>query len=238
MRAVVNVTYGDVTHSGASVEIAYGAMADRLTAAVIAQGENIIAWRNSFPPGSPSQDETPFGFKAFALAATAQTCETLLWCDASIVPLRPLAPLWDLIETQGYWLSANLPHGETARAWTCGEWTADSALEPLGITREEAFQIPHIIGTAFGLDLRHEIARAFLAEYLRLAQDGTAFRGPWNNVGLRASQDPRVLGHRHDQTAASVIAWRLGMRLTTPPAWIVDGIPPTEETVLEIRRRP
>jgi len=26
-----------------------------------------------------------------------------------------------------------------------------------------------------------------------------------------------VRGHRHDQTAASVIAWRLGFELTNPP---------------------
>ena len=26
-----------------------------------------------------------------------------------------------------------------------------------------------------------------------------------------------MLGHRHDQTAASVIAWRLRMKLTDPP---------------------
>ena len=238
MRAVVNVTYGDVTHSGASVEIAYGEMADRLKSAMEAQGEKVLMWRDQFPEGSPPQDETPYAFKPFALAEASIGFSALLWCDASVVPLRSLVPLWELIETQGYWFSANIPYGETGRAWTCGEWTCDSALEPLSITREQAFQIPHIIGTAFGLDLRHAIAREFLAEYLRLARDGTAFRGPWNNAGFRASQDPRVLGHRHDQTAASVIAWRLGMKLTTPPVWIVDGIPPTDETVLEIRRRP
>lgn len=238
MRAVVNVTYGDVTHSGASVEVAYGAMADRLKSAMEAQGEKVLMTRDKLPRFSPPQDDTPYAFKAFAMACAEDHHDVLLWCDASVVPIRPLAPLWKLIETQGYWFSENLPHGTTDRAWTCGEWTADSALEPLGITREEAFEIPHVIGTAFGLDMRHRIAQDFLAEYLRLAREGTAFRGPWTNAGFRASQDPRVLGHRHDQTAASVIAWRLGMRLTTPPAWIVDGIPPTDETVLEIRRRP
>lgn len=232
MRAVVTVTAG-----GPDSEIAYGPLADRLNAAMGMQGETVLAWRDCWPEGCPSHDDTPFAFKPFALSEVAKDHPMLMWCDASVIPIRPLAPLWDLIETQGYWFSANLPHGETGRVWTCGEWTADSALGPLGITREQAFQIPHVIGTAFGLDLRHAIAREFLGEYLRLAQEGTAFRGPWNNVGLRASQDPRVLGHRHDQTAASVIAWRLGMKLTTPPEWIVDGIPPTDETVLEIRRR-
>ena len=233
MRAVVTVTAG-----GPGVEIAYGPLADRLKAAMEAQGENIIAWRNELPAGCPPHDATPYAFKPWSLAEAAESCLTLLWADASIVPIRPLDNLWNLIETQVYWFSANLPQGSTGRAWTCGEWTSDAALEPLGITREQAFQIPHIIGTAFGLDLRHEIARAFLAEYLRMAQEGTAFRGDWSNEKWgNVSKDRRVLGHRHDQTAASVIAWRLGMKLTRPPAWIVDGIPPTDETALEIRRR-
>ncbi len=231
MRAIVNVTIG-----GRTVE-PYGPLADRLKEKMEALGETVISWRDQWPSGCPTHDETPYAFKAFALKQASKTHRSLLWADASIIPLGPLDRLWDLIESQGYWFSENLPHGEYGRPWTCGQWTADSALEPLGITREQSFTFPHIIGTAFGLDLRYGIARDFLSEYYRLAREGTAFRGVWSNHDRGLSRDRRVLGHRHDQTAASVLAWRLGMKLTTPPTWIVDGIPPTEETVLEIKRR-
>jgi hypothetical protein len=227
MRAVVNVSFGDDR---------FLSNHNRLEQALGQRGENLLSLRE-VPPNFPSHKETPFAFKAFAIdKAVRAGAQTIIWADASIVPVRPLAPLWGLIESQGYWFSENLPHGSGGAAFTNGQWTADSALEPLGITREESFTFPHVIGTAFGLDLRHEIARRFLEEYLRLAKDGTAFRGPIWNHSRQASKDPRVLGHRHDQSAASVLAWRLGMKLTRPPAWIVDGIPATEETVLEIRR--
>ena len=53
---------------------------------------------------------------------------------------------------------------------------------------------------------------------LELAVDNITFPGPHNNDNLLASKDRRVKGHRHDQTAMSVIAIRLGM-----VNWIYGG---------------
>jgi len=229
VRAVVNVSMGG--H--------YSRLHDRMSSAFLQQGEaNIISWKDSLPSASPSHDDVPYAFKLHAMeAAVRQGYSTVLWVDSSIIPVKSLKPLWDLIESQGYWFSANLPYGSTTKPrWTCGEWTCDAALAPLGITREEAFQIPLVIATSFGLDIRHQIAQTFLAEWGKLVRGRTAMLGPWTNQGFRASQDERVLGHRHDQTVASVVAHRLGMKLTVPPKWIVDGLPVVESTVLEIKR--
>ena len=73
--------------------------------------------------------------------------------------------------------------------------------------------------------MRHRSGQDFLAEYFRLAKETKAFCGPGINGKLWKEANPRcypcgpadVRGHRHDQTAASVIAWRLGMKLTNPP---------------------
>jgi hypothetical protein len=195
-------------------------------------------YRGCLPPSSPTHEQCPWGFKVYALLETHG--DAMLWCDSSIVPLRPLTRLWNLIETQGYWFSENLPPGEYGAPYNCGQFTCDSALPLLGITREEAFGIPQVIATAFGLDMRHQIARDFLAEWKRLAENGS-FRGPRNNFqgesGMLAGvPDRRVEGHRHDQTAASVIAHRLGMKLTRPPDWIVDRHEPTPNSILAIHR--
>jgi hypothetical protein len=200
---------------------------------------SLVFWTNKLPRLSPSHQEANYVFKAFALEEASRAFSTLLWFDASIWPTRPLAPLWDLIESQGYWFSlTNIPsHHPPREVWNCGEWTCDSALKPLGITREQAFRIPQVYGGAFGLNLHCLEARMFLAEYVRLARERDAFHGPWINDNREASADPRVKGHRHDQTVASVLAWRLGLKLTLPPKWMVDQMPPTEETVLEVRRR-
>ena len=164
------------------------------------------------PRGCPPHLEKHYAFKAYALEEVSRNgYDELLWADSSVYPLRSIEPLWELIKQQGYWFQQN---GQ----YTCGEWTADSALEPLGITRAEAFTIPQIAATCFGLDLMNSKAREFLREYYRLAQ-GTAFCGPWINDRQQASTNMRVRGHRHDQTAASVIVHRLGLNITQELFW-------------------
>jgi hypothetical protein len=40
------------------------------------------------------------------------------------------------------------------------------------------------------------------------------------NLGARVSPDPRVRGHRHDQTVDGVLAAQLGMRLSSEGLWV------------------
>lgn len=174
------------------------------------------AWADKVPEGCPPHEEVPYAFKAFALEQVSHNYDVLLWADASIVPgPAPLELLWDRIEEKGYWFSKN--------GYKNSEWTAHSALQYLDVTEEENDHIEHVVATAFGLDLRQPIGRKFLDEYLRLAKT-QAFCGPWRGgIGVQ---------HRHDQTAASVIAWKLGMELTNPPEWFAYDGHQVESTVL------
>ena len=126
------------------------------------------------------------------------------------------------------------------------EWAADSAYEDLypGIPIEKAREmnkIPHAVATAFGLDLRHPKGKALFDEYFRLANT-KAFCGPWSNLNNpnHWEQHPDrmghcgpefVLGHRHDQTALSVIVHRLGIQMTQCPEFFAFA-PPAENTIL------
>lgn len=197
----------------------------RLTERMAGFGESVRSWTNILPLGSPTHAARPYAFKAYALKIAAEEgAEMLLWCDASVVPIRPLARLWDQIEADGYWIARN--------GWDNSDWTADSAYPDLfpehfapGISYDEGFKraravnarIPHVVGTAFGLDIRHVDGRAFLVEYCRLAADTEAFCGPWKNTPETPCGPPTTLGHRHDQTAMSVIAAKLGCKLTDGP---------------------
>lgn len=206
--------------------------------------ERMILWTEQLPTYSPSHAENPYAFKAWALKAAQcqHGVDTVLWADACIVPgKRPLAELWEHVEKEGYWICNN--------GYSNYTWTAESAYRDLfpdeligkggEITRESINrEIPHAVGTAFGLNLQSTIGKAFLDEYLRLAQTD-AFKGPWVNANCEEGQrqleyarkrcipaqgvapcgPPDVRGHRHDQTAISVIAWRLGMKLTNAPEW-------------------
>jgi hypothetical protein len=175
-------------------------------------------WADQLPPGCPPHEQVPYAFKAFALKQVASSghYDLLLWLDASIVPgPASLDLIWERLEKKGYWISKN--------GYRNSEWTARSALQYLGVTEEENDQIEHVVATAFGLNLKMEIGRQFLEEYYRLANT-EAFCGPWRGgIGVQ---------HRHDQTAASVIAHKLGMELTNPPEWFAYKGGEMEKTVL------
>jgi len=206
----------------------------RLTDQVFALGENFFFWDGYLPMESPSHEEAPYAFKVWALRTVLTRSEglhhdVLLWLDSSIIILKPLAPIWELIEQQGYWFSRN-------HNYSTGNWASDASLPILGITREEAFGIPQIVATSFGLDLRQPVAQDFLSRWRDLALAG-AFAGPWSNEHGEASSDPRVKGHRHDQTAASVLVHRMGLNLTVPPEYFSDeGFPYDERTILTTDR--
>jgi hypothetical protein len=195
---VVNVATGDHYVKGQK----------RLTQA-LGSSATMLAWTNILPVGSPSHSEVPYAFKAFALQdAAARGNSLLLWADASILPVGPLGPLFDRIYEDGYWISRN--------GWMNSEWTADSAYADLGISRADNAKVPHVVATAFGVNALHPKGRAILAEYVRLAKT-RAFCGPWRNCPETPCGGLGVLGHRHDQSSLSVIAWKLRLKLTDPP---------------------
>lgn len=166
-------------------------------------GDAKAFWSDRLPEGCPPHEAVPYAFKAFALKEASQQFTSLLWIDAAVLPGdRPLADLWERIEREGYWFSKN--------GYRNSEWTNHAALTDLGVTAAENENIQHVVATAFGLNIAHPLGRGFIEEYYRLANT-RAFCGPWRGG--------KGLQHRHDQTAASVIAHKLGMKLTDPPEW-------------------
>jgi len=105
----------------------------------------------------------------------------------------------------------------------------DGSGASLNMARQINRTIPHVVATTFGVSLAHPTGKEILREYSRLASETKAFCGPWTNTAYAANFDtpPKayahacgpsgVRGHRHDQTALSVIAWRLGCNLTRWP---------------------
>ena len=155
--------------------------------------------------GCPPHQEMPYAFKPYMFQkAIEMGYEQIIWCDAAIFLAndKSLGRIYRQIDKDGYMLVLN--------GWNTGQWCSDAALPMLGITREESFEIPHIMANSMAFDVRNERSREFLRQYYEHAKDGS-FKGAWTNEKNQVSNDPRVMGHRHDQTAGSVIAWRLGM---------------------------
>lgn len=175
------------------------------------QGD-VMTWTEEYPPGSPPHHQEPYAFKSYAFQAAQKAgYESLLWLDCSCWAIRPLEGLFEEIEQKGYLFSYE--------GWLVGSWIKDSALETLGLTRDEAMGIELLGGMCMGISLASETSRKWLEGFCQYCQDGQTITGRHRNTGNIHSQDPRCLGHGHDQPIASILARRFGMNLTYPPLW-------------------
>jgi hypothetical protein len=154
----------------------------------------VATWEHGdLPGGCPAHDDVPFAFKPFALDEVRDRgYDVVLWLDAACVAVRSLEPFFKRIETDGHLLFRN---GNRL----VGEWSADAALDVLGLSRAEALEMPEVNAAAIGLDLGDRTAAEFQERWLDEARRGTTFRGDKSE-------------HRHDQTVAGILAARLGMK--------------------------
>ena len=180
---------------------------------------DFLVWDDVLPEGSPTQLESPMAFKTFCfLEAQKLGYNQVLWIDAQIVALRSLEPIFEMINTKNYVTFSN-NYGQSV-----GQWSSDEVLNFHRISREEAMMIPETPTSVIGLDLGSEVGKQFLMRWHAMSLDGLTFRGvsssvnsiddyyaiAWNKENC-ISNDPRVGGHRHDQTGAGIIAHQLGL---------------------------
>jgi hypothetical protein len=180
---------------------------------------DFLGWDDELPEGSPTQFQAPMAFKTFCfLEAKRRGYEEILWIDAPIVALRSLDPIFKMIGDRGYITFTN-NYGQSL-----GQWSSDEVLNLHNISRDDAMLIPETPTSAIGLSMQSELGKKFLDRWHQMTTDGLTCRGinepirslddyyaiAWNKE-CRVSKDPRVGGHRFDQTAAGIIAHQLGM---------------------------
>jgi hypothetical protein len=176
-----------------------------------------LTWTDQLPPGSPSHDAAPYGFKLYAIAeALRKGFTSLLWLDAPCFAAAPLDPVFEAIERDGHCFVSG---GERL-----GNWAGDHCLRAFGISRDQAMEMALLNGAFIGLDLEHARTREW---YRRIVQqcDAGLFWGAAltehapEDVRARnvdkdtghLSDDPRCWGHRHDEAVGSCLAHLLGM---------------------------
>lgn len=203
-----------------------------------------IAWVNSLPPGAEhcienDYDYTGYCAKPWAMLHTkTRGAEIGLLLDAAFYPIRRIHPLLEHISRTGYYFCKN--------GFKVGEWSSDRSLEQLGITREQAWEIDEISSYCVGFNWHDQKIHQLAEEWAAFANDKKSFPGPHTNTGRSnndpgyprrneglASTDPRVSGHRHDQTVLSVLAWKAGLDvLVSRPIFTTYVGMETEDTVL------
>jgi len=191
----------------------------------------LLLFKDESEIGAPRLEDIPYGFKPYAIIAAAKMgYSQILWLDCSVRVISDIQPAFDMLSQDGYLLLQNADNPDPSDK--IGPWASDEALEKFSVsrdiamglptcaagvfgvsvernpTRDQAMSMPTTCGTFFGLDLTNSIGSAILAG---LMQNLPLFRGSYSNENGQVSKDPRCLGHRHDQTILSLVAWRLGI---------------------------
>jgi len=182
-------------------------------------GYSNMIYINKYPPNCPSHKEVPYGFKIFAIEEAIKAGhKKILWLDSPCKIIKSLDPIYDLIEKDGYFF--------TLDGWNVGQWCKDTALRPLGISRDQAFRIPVIVAKHFGFDVSSKKFMNILDKMKNLLYEnnGDVYRGAWTNNNREVSYDKRVLGHRHDQTVISVLAYQENIEIKDYNDFIEWGV--------------
>jgi hypothetical protein len=204
---------------------------------------SLMAWINTLPFGAPAGvlevdndfycDYTAYCAKPFTLAAArAAGADIAILCDAAFFAIRDIQPLVDHIAQTGYYFCRN--------GMKLGEWSSDRCLERMGMTREEAWNSEEISSYCVGVNFSDGRMIRLLERWIGFAADRLTIPGPHSNehsvTGRNhgfVSFDPRVRGHRHDQTVLSILAHQMGLHeLVNRPRFTAYSGSETSETVL------
>lgn len=205
---------------------------DRLRESLIKHGYlgDIILFNEFSEVGSKLHLEVPYQFKVYAIEKARQMgYDVVLYCDASLYAIKDVMPVIFHIIEKGYLLEYC--------GFKAGQYSTDLCLNEFGLTRDDAMNIKLHSAGFTGLNFKNEKATQFFDRWLKLAKEEITFCGDWNNNSKQCSQDERCLGHRHDQTTASIIAHQLEMERINPHfmQYQYDGVETKENTIFNCR---
>jgi hypothetical protein len=189
---------------------------------------DFLSWIGEASLGAEPHLENPYNFKIHAFAKAIEAGYTqILWIDSSCFAIKDVAPIFDIIEKEGY-IMQEAGH-------MVGTWTNDNALNYFGITRDEAMLMPMYGNAGFlGLNMENQISADFFCLWSASMLAG-CFKGSWTNENHSESMDERCLGSRHDMAAGSIIANQLGMLYKSGNEWLeyaAPGTTPKNETII------
>lgn len=188
------------------------------------QGD-VITFNSFDQVGSKVHLEVPYQFKVYAIEKARQMgYDVVLYCDASLFAIKDVMPVIYHIIEKGHLMEFC--------GFSAGQWATDLCLKEFNLTRDKAMNIPLHSAGFTGLNFQNPISTEFFNRWLKSAQEEISFQGAWNNNEKQCSQDERCLGHRHDQTTASIIAYELEMERINPfyMQYKFDGVELKENT--------
>lgn len=185
-RIIVNVSFGDY----------YKPYKARLDASLdaYAPSETVHSF-GMMQPHWMKHEDAPYAFKLEAIKeARALGFQQIIWLDAGAYLVAPLDNLWRRIQEDGYYLVDSNQ--------LLGDWISDTALKHFGYTRAQIWdsQLMLLGGMPYGFDFTNKQVCAFFDEWYACAKAGL-FKEQTEKY-----KDPRVQGHRHDESIAAILA--------------------------------
>jgi hypothetical protein len=162
---------------------------NRLANSILRSHADVLLFNDYGTIGSPTHRESPYEFKIHSIEKALQYDDIVLWCDASLFLVGNLEKIEDIIYRDGYFMEEA---GHYVKDW-CNAHTR----QYFGLKPEESGMTMFSAGL-LGLDRTSPIAMEFFNQWKASALAG-CFRGSWND-------------HRHDMTAGSIIAQRMGLK--------------------------
>jgi len=146
-------------------------------------------------PNDEFDKSNPYNIKASAMfEARKKGFDVLLWLDCSVWAIKPLEPLFDYISEHGWYFHSN--------GFDLGQTMDDRALAYFEIDREEAFNMPDLSSSMFGLHLGNPKGEHTLIDWLQSAKDGLWGSSRQHNGG---SSHPRFRFDRQDQSCLTAL---------------------------------
>lgn len=189
---------------------------------------DIVKWKDSYPPESPTHQERPYAFKAFAFEWAREAGYTsCLWLDSSMIVRKPIDGMWRKIEKVGYLFVMD---GKSC-AWSI----SDRGLKGMGMTRDEIAPYPGVFGGCIGMNLKSQKANDFLKKWMSWVTDSEInhhCEDRYNKNGVH-SDDPRCEMHLGEQVSVGVIRKQMDLETTPYGKYLAfDGAMPDPAIVI------
>lgn len=184
----------------------YAAGIDRLERSLYYEGwgGDMRFWRNEYPFGSKEHGgDGQYNFKVLAFnEQILMDRKIIVWCDASFWCVRNPMPLFDYVNEHGiYFFKSGYSLAQTA---------TDRLIEYAGVTRDELVEVSEFATGLVGINIDNPLGREFFNNWKQYMEDGM-FGG--NRVrDENDSADPRFKFSRQDQSCASMILYKMGIK--------------------------
>ncbi len=179
---------------------------ERLKRSLIHHGYSgdILTWNDW--PNDNFDKSCPYNIKAAAFQEAIKMGYThILWLDCSVWAIQDPNKIFDVINEQGHYFWSS--------GYNCAQVCSDKCLQYFETSRDEAEKMIDCSTSMFGINLYNEDSARFIYRFMKAAKDG-AFTGSREHDGQ--SKDARFLFHRQDQSCASIILNKLGMKIHDP----------------------